>query len=103
MKLTKLNNFNPIAPAIIHDKNNNRFTFSSLKKTTPINTAPAAPSPVQIAYAVPIGICCIASDKNTKPNANVLTINAKRASDLLCKYRLILNTPNISPKLAMTR
>ena len=38
----------------------------SWKKKIPINTVPIAPIPVQTAYAVPIGIVCIALVSNQK-------------------------------------
>src|SRR5699024_10375589 len=89
---------------MIQAKHHNHFQLApSLKKRIPINTAPAAPNPVQTAYAVPIGMLCIANDKKMKPNVNVRTRSARRLSDFFCKYKLIQSTPKTSPKLAMIK
>src|SRR5699024_9528579 len=98
------NNFNPTAPDMIQAKNNNRFHLApSLKKRIPINTAPAAPNPVQTAYALPIGILRIANDQKMRSNVYVRTSSARRLSYFFCKYKLIQRTPTISPTLAMNK
>src|SRR5699024_7168624 len=72
--------FNPTAPAMIHSKKAIRFqSVDSLKNKIPIRTAPAAPSPVHIAYAVPRGISRMASDRKKKPPAKDKTTKKSRA------------------------
>lgn len=98
------NTFKPTAPVMISDKKTMRFQpADSPKNKAPIKTAPAAPNPVQMAYAVPIGMSRIASAKKMKPNVNETTISNNLLIDFFCMYKLMLITPNISPKLAMTR
>ena len=56
-------NFNPKIPTSIKQRNTIRKIFTgSLKRKIPSNTAPKAPIPVQMAYAVPIGSVLAASD-----------------------------------------
>lgn len=97
-------NFNPTAPKIIHVKKMTRIKLIfSLKNKTPIRTAPVAPSPVQIAYAVARGISRIAKAKNKKPNEKTTTTIASHLQVFFIKYILILATPKISPKLAINK
>src|SRR5699024_3411505 len=94
----------PTAPEIIHVKKMTRIKLIfSLKKITPIRTAPVAPKPVQIAYAVARGISRIAKAKNKKRNENTTTTIASHLQVFFIKYILILATPKISPKLAINK
>lgn len=54
-------NFKPTIESIsVAMKNNLQNSAGSLKTTIPTNTVPTAPTPVQTAYAVPIGNVCVA-------------------------------------------
>lgn len=85
-------------------KNKNRLKLiGSLKKIIPTMTAPVAPSPVQIAYAVASGISFMAKAKNRKPNENVTITNIKRNRFFFSLNKLIDAIPKTSPKLAKNK
>lgn len=89
---------------MMHVKNKRRTRLAgSLKKRMPMMTAPVAPSPVQMAYAVPNGMSRIANAKKRKPPEKERTSASSQRIRFVFKNTLMLATPNTSPRLATTK